>query len=98
MDQSKQRDGAAIDGSHSVEEPDGSLFTDGSKVAGHDGAEGHANKYAEASQAREIGRKPRPIDGPHSARSKPTERTNQKNVVPIAKSPAAKKTGPANPC
>jgi len=81
MDRSKHKDGFARDGSSSVAAPDRDLFATSSKAAGPDGEEYYFNKYAEASQAREIGRNPRPIDDPHLSRANPTVSISKENLA-----------------
>ena len=90
MGQSKQTNGTARDGSQCVK-PEGDLFTHGSNAANQDRVEGHANRYAEASQAREIGKRPLFLDGPRLAQSKRTAEADRKNMVQIA-NPSAVET------
>ena len=71
MDRFKQRDGGSHDGPGTVKASDRDLFREGSSGTNHYGAERHYNAYAEASQAREVGRLPRPIDHPQPSRSNP---------------------------
>ena len=81
MDRSKQRDGGSHDGPGTVRVSDWDLFREGSSGTNHYGAEGHYNAYAEASQAREVGRLPRPIDHPQPSRSNPPVVTDEREEV-----------------
>lgn len=88
MDRTKQRSGVANDGLHNAVEHDGDLFENSSGAASHDGEESFVNEYAAASQVREFGRSPRPIEGPQSSRpssrSNPDERKEVSTTEPLA--------------
>jgi len=68
MDRTKPRSGIVNVGLQHAAEHDGDLFKNSSREASRDGEESFVNEYAAASQARETGRSPRPIEGPQSAR------------------------------
>ena len=88
MDRSKQRGGGSEECPGTVRVSDWDLFRERSSGTNQYGAEGHYNAYAEASQAREAGRSPRPIDHTQSSRSNLPTGTDEREKVPT-KEPAA---------
>lgn len=87
MDRTKQPSGVANNGSHNAIKQDGDALEKSSTAAGHIGDDNFVNEYAEASQAREFGRSPRPIERPQTSRPNSRSAPDQREEVSTTESP-----------